>query len=460
MRNTQNRPPPLPSTERAKSVRIYWYPVSRAPKSLPAREGLSFIVDDDLPLHEHDIVILPYDVFVRRCNSSGLVEEVDEEERNRREQELTFLVREKGGLVCWLLDKAAPISVSALGDSSAYVEEVMRLYGSYSRAYPAFGHLAMGCRLIPSHPWASSFSSLDPKCPEFAKWVRSYSSTRHSLVTVPLPHGEADASDAERFDTLCAFGDGSPAGIAARRGRGIVAVLPYVVGSRPASDVALALADLAEALGAYKDARSGEPPDWLPQFTFAKEAPLREELSRVESERRRLLGDLTAFEADKRLLYLSGDDLTEAVASALGSRGLGIQRDEKFNEDFILLDGDRQPAAVCEVKGVVRNATGNHINQINSHRGTLGYEYTFPGLLVVNTYCRAQALDEKYQQIEPKTRLQAATFHVVVVRTIDLLLLLDMVDNGTMTAAELRDLLTTKPGWLLVGNGKPRVIAE
>jgi hypothetical protein len=438
-------PPAQPSPFR---VLVYGYddlkPMGR--EQLP--DGIAMHYDaGDSRFDDFDCVVLPYRAFLDRVEAVRTYMEptryavhVREAERDRRAKEIEVLLH-KGGVVCWLLDEVPQVAPPS--DSESMRRWIETQASANFRAYPGFRHLYYWAGYALSDPWSSAFPGLLCRRSEFAQWVASHASTRHPLVLV-------EPDRAPNAQAICTFPNDDPAGLAIPAPAGLVLILPYVPGNRPQTEVASAMRDLARALRRYRDAVIAAPPPWLEEFCFTHERTIRDELARLDQARAELSAKLSPFDQEKRLLYLAGDELTEHLIACLEARAIKTQRKERFVEDFFLLDDAGTPVAICEVKGLDANVKGQHVAQLNLHRSQHELEDDLPGVLLANTFRKAKTFAEKQDQIQPKTRKQAARLHITVVRTLDLLRLFDLMDTGQLDASGLLTCLTEKPGWLRV----------
>ena len=413
----------------------------------------------DSRFDEFDCVVVPYRAFLVKAELTGddLHAPIQyrvlvwEPERDRRDKEIEALLR-KGGVVCWLLDKVPQAALhnrhQALG---AWVKSNAL---ANLRAYPGFFHLYYWAGYALSDPWSSVFPTLHCHRSEFAQWVASHASTRHSLELI-VP------DNARNAQVICTLPNGDPAGLAIPVGAGLVVVLPYLPANRPRTEVASAMHGLARALRAYRDAVTAAPPPWLDEFCFTHERTVRDELTRLDQLKAESAAKLAPYEQQKRLLYLGDHQLTEDLVACLEARGLNTQRKEQFVEDFFLLDSAGALVAICEVKGLDANLRGNAVNQLSLCRSQRALDHNFPGVLFANTFRKAETLAEKDHRVEPKTCQEATHLHIAVVRTLDLLRLFDQMDTGQLNATALLTRLTEKPGWLRVEpDGTCQVLQE
>lgn len=68
--------------------------------------------------------------------------------------------------------------------------------------------------------------------------------------------------------------------------------------------------------------------------------------------------------------------------------------------------------------------------------------------------------DKEQQRVSPTECAYAAKRDVLIVRTLDLVRLLDQLERGIVTTEAIRDLFTTKTGWLKVKGDKRTVVKK
>ena len=115
---------------------------------------------------------------------------------------------------------------------------------------------------------------------------------------------------------------------------------------------------------------------------------------------------------------------------------LKTRRFEEYIEDFWLLDlntGD--DIALAEVKSATHNAKRTHVAAAFLHREERERGDDFPALLVVNSFADADTVKVKdKQRISPKVLNLATRNGVLIVRTLDLLRLADLLEQGSISA--------------------------
>ena len=131
-----------------------------------------------------------------------------------------------------------------------------------------------------------------------------------------------------------------------------------------------------------------------------------------------------------RLVILAhrGERLEDAVCNAF-EQGLGVKvrREESFREDMALVDSEGHQIALIEVKGTTGGGVQREqVNQADSHRERAGLPGDFPSLLIINTNInKAASMEDKDQPVAQEQVEHAARNNVLIIRTIDLLFLIE-----------------------------------
>lgn len=200
-----------------------------------------------------------------------------------------------------------------------------------------------------------------------------------------------------------------------------------------------------------------ELPEWVSSYSFQNESHLKEEKEGIKSKLAEVNTRLETYYKYKSILYTHSDSLRENVSFVLSS-GFGYEVDslDEFREDLKIVltkakSGVKKTLALIEVKGLNGNVDREAINQVDSHRERGGFESSFPGILIVNTFIKSSnTLGGKLKEINKEQVIHAHKNHVLILRTIDLLNAL----NLSMQNAELKKrfdaLLLIESGWLEV----------
>ena len=142
-------------------------------------------------------------------------------------------------------------------------------------------------------------------------------------------------------------------------------------------------------------------PDWIDGFAFNEEMGLGKNREAVAARIHDIDMRMDRLKRYKAILALSGQELVASVIGVL-REGFGIAVDgiDNLREDFKLLDSDKKPFVLCEVKSTNRGVKREHVNQADSHRERSGFDAKFPSLLIVNTAVKsARSVAEKNQEV-------------------------------------------------------------
>lgn len=200
-------------------------------------------------------------------------------------------------------------------------------------------------------------------------------------------------------------------------------------------------------------------PSWAASYKFAEEDELL-------TTRQKILASLAELDARsalinryKSILVLSGNKLVLEVATVLeATLGVSIDSSDESREDLkILFEGE--VIGIGEVKGINRGIGRANINQADSHRERSGHKPDFPALLIANTNIKnSHSLADKDQEIDPDQVKHAVHMRILLLRTLDLLGLLKLVQEGSINSSDARALILKSTGWLRVFDGKIQVL--
>jgi hypothetical protein len=207
---------------------------------------------------------------------------------------------------------------------------------------------------------------------------------------------------------------------------------------------------LADALVATRNKMLTDIPPWIDAFTFAPEEEALLRLQNLAKEMGELETKIEKIKQFKHVLVADGDALVEAVALTLREGfEFAIDTTDEFREDIKILGPDSKPIIFVEVKGSNAGVKREHINQADSHRERAGLPETFPSLVIINTHIKnARSIEEKDQDVASEQVALAKRSGVLILRTLDLLLLLRLMQGGKIEASAIRDLFQKKSGWL------------
>lgn len=218
-------------------------------------------------------------------------------------------------------------------------------------------------------------------------------------------------------------------------------------------------AEAIRAVRAYRERISEEMPEWSAEFRFTNETALRNALDQKRAEIARLETELDAFLSRKGALCYRSDPLVRIVISILTSVfDLRVESEEKSIEDGRALDDEGRTIAVVEIKGVNGNFTRKDVNQVDSHRERLELSQDIPGLLIMNTGMNAESLADKDEPPHPDISKKAVQDHVLLIRTLDLLGYVDLIETNKADKAQFRTTILNESGWLRVEDNVATVV--
>ena len=152
------------------------------------------------------------------------------------------------------------------------------------------------------------------------------------------------------------------------------------------------------------------------------------------------------------MLASSGDRLVEAIGELLHDGfGFHIDPTDEFREDLKILDSENRALCLCEIKGVNKSVQREYINQADSHRERSGFADDFPTLLIVNVSMKGgRSIVERDQPIADEQVAHARSMNILIVRAIDLVRLLKLLNRGNLKLTTVVELFTSQSGWLKV----------
>lgn len=191
-------------------------------------------------------------------------------------------------------------------------------------------------------------------------------------------------------------------------------------------------------------------PAWANQPFFDQEKDIRQEIEDLEQRLEDAFSRLSPFRNVKSLLLQSQYSLERSVPEFISKRfGIPTERDEKYLEDFWLLDKNKNRIAICEVKSIVKGFKKSAIFSVYNHREEHKLEERFPALLIANTHMQAGSWEDKDKGIDPQDYHVATQNSVLVLRVVDLVRLWFASEKGLVAAQDILKLLLEK-GWLQI----------
>jgi tRNA nucleotidyltransferase/poly(A) polymerase len=208
----------------------------------------------------------------------------------------------------------------------------------------------------------------------------------------------------------------------------------------------------------HQEATIGLPPPFLADLAVPGQESLNVAIEKAAQDLADLDRERAELERHKLLIGRAhGQAFENLVIDELnlilrGSDLLARDVEEVFVEDFELAKGSDR-VAIGEAKGVNRGVSLGDVNQVNDHRTELfdaGVE-DLPGLLVVNTFRGAEALERREEIVHERVCRHARRMNVLVLRSWDLYQLVVRRLNGKDDAGQFAEALQAGGGWFDVG---------
>lgn len=212
---------------------------------------------------------------------------------------------------------------------------------------------------------------------------------------------------------------------------------------------------LIQAIIATRSKLVNEIPEWAEKYIIKDEAYLNSEKTQALEKIEDIDSKLRQLDRFKTILVHGDENLVDSVSYTLKNGfGINVNKVDEFREDLKILDDAGDVSVLCEIKGVNRGVTREHINQTDNHRERAGLPPTFPAILIINTNMKnARSIEDKNQDIAGEQVSHAKKMNVLILRTIDLLRLLHAFLIGRVDKGQILQLLSSSRGWLKVGDG-------
>lgn len=392
----------------------------------------------DKKFQDYDGVILFQSTFeiierVQDYFSSKFNVKYYKEELIKRRNQLSQLL-EKGGFVCFLIHRT-------FVDSSEYGESFMetdlcKIYLNYDNFY----RRSLGSE----YPITKIYKS------EFESFLKDYGNARVEFTYHSSWLKSNMRKICEAQNNLAGF---------------ILFNNQYFLSCRlPSKDeVEDFFGKIASSLIATSKKLVQEIPSWVDEYKFKKEEEILREEAVLQGKIEELNSQEEIYKNYKRCLCYDGDLLVESVGYILRN-GFGLilnDKEDEHIEDKVLLGTDKNELALIEIKGVNDNIKSQNIYQADSHRGRRNKPSDFPSILIVNTFIKpSNSIMDKMRELNSEQIKLAFEKKVLVMRTVDLLNLLFLKEEGEVKQEEIQDIFTKQYGWLNVSLGEYSIQKE
>lgn len=190
-------------------------------------------------------------------------------------------------------------------------------------------------------------------------------------------------------------------------------------------------------------------------FEDSSDAAIKQRISDLEIEIERLKQSLEENKKARQVLVLTGGALRDEVVRILAS-GLRVptRASDQSKEGFWLVaEAFNEDWACGEVReSAAGNVSREHLARVMLSRSEAGRGDDFPALLVVNTFCEKSAPEERDQPIPSDVVRRAVEDRILVMRTLDLVRLLQKDQSGFAGVVEFQDAVRNSGGWFEVNS--------
>jgi len=235
--------------------------------------------------------------------------------------------------------------------------------------------------------------------------------------------------------------------------------LPFESSRRTLEVATHILTLLTAAINQYRRDRIIVVPDWVDEFHFKSEEPLYLEINDLLGKLNRLESELASLKDYKAILASSGIYLRNKLVALFESVfGLKVQCMDR-EERLLVVKDDDSPLALVESEGIQGPVQMASIERLARARKQHGLSDSFPAVLLINNDMAITNIGERSATtIAPGILENAVRQNVLVMRSIDLLFLLNHLEKSPNKKRRMLDLLTSCGGWLKASTGSYDVI--
>lgn len=250
-------------------------------------------------------------------------------------------------------------------------------------------------------------------------------------------------------------------GFTVKKIKGLITFLPFHMESSLHTDeLSDAVKELAEALDTHRKNLIFQPPSWINHVPLHEEEKIRNTITQLRDEldsKQNLLQQQIAL---KSILYLKHSQLVEGCMAIFDAMGMRTMKNEIGEEDFWILDKEKTNMIICECKGKDNNLTREDISMLDIHREARGKDENFPALLITNNFNKANSLAEKDMPVASNVIQHAVKLHVLVIRSLDLIGLLDLYQKNSISSKEIAGYFSKSVGWMKITEEKVKILSR
>lgn len=190
-------------------------------------------------------------------------------------------------------------------------------------------------------------------------------------------------------------------------------------------------------------------PEWVDEYSLGDETTLKTEIEQYKERIEENKSRLDKLSEYKRILIESGNELVCSVSKVIEVlTGLICDCEDNKKEDLRLINEKGGIAALVEIKGVNGNIKISNVSQAFEHRERSPGYMNMPVILIANTFIgTARTVEEKDKAPDEEQIILAEKHNVLILRTLDLLRLLNKYFSGECSREDICNQLLTKVGW-------------
>jgi hypothetical protein len=207
---------------------------------------------------------------------------------------------------------------------------------------------------------------------------------------------------------------------------------------------------VSQAISSYRRNRVIEIPDWVDEIRFQNEEALYLKINSSLENVNRLESELESWRDYKGILTTSGIPLKSRVIAILENFfGLRVDGLEDNHEEAIIKGDDDVPLIMFETKGADEYLPKIWCDELNLHKTIHDLPGSVAGVLVVNMDKSSHWLNSRISKNPAGDFVEyAEKQHVLILRAIDLLFLMQQLENNPRRKKRLLEILCSGGGWL------------
>jgi hypothetical protein len=206
------------------------------------------------------------------------------------------------------------------------------------------------------------------------------------------------------------------------------------------------------AVSRYRQKWSVVIPNWIDELRFKSEEALYLQINSLLEKVNRLENQLDSWRDYKAILTTSGGALMNRIIAILESFfELRVRRLEGRPDAALLKphQSDESPLVFFEAKSAAGEIERSWIDDLKIHKRAVGLPESTPGVLFVNPDLSTRDINRRLEQIVSQQLVEHAKAQgVLLIRTIDLLFLMQQMENGLHRSTRMLELCSSGGGWL------------